>query len=100
MIVYIAGPLKGNIAQNINDTIYFADQVIGKGHTPYVPHTTHLWDLISPRPAEFWYEYDKIFLAKCDCVLRLFGASTGADGEVRLANELGIPVYLSVEDLP
>jgi len=33
-------------------------------------------------------------------VLRLPGASTGADNDVKLARERGIPVYTRIEDIP
>ena len=36
----------------------------------------------------------------CDAVLRLEGESKGADNDVRLANERGIPVYYRLEDVP
>jgi len=51
--------------------------------------------------------YDEIFhpvagrlLELVDAVLRLPGASTGADNDVRLASERGIPVYYRLEDVP
>lgn len=51
--------------------------------------------------------YDGIFypaagrlLERCDAVLRLPGASTGADSDVRLATERGIPVYYQLADVP
>ena len=39
-------------------------------------------------------------LQHCDGVLRLPGDSTGADNDVRIANERGIPVFTSVDELP
>ena len=39
-------------------------------------------------------------LQHCDAVLRLSGASTGADNDVRIATERGIPVYTRIEDIP
>ncbi|WP_425147259.1 hypothetical protein [Deinococcus sp.] len=36
----------------------------------------------------------------CHAVLRLEGDSKGADNDVRLARERGIPVYLRLEDVP
>jgi hypothetical protein len=39
-------------------------------------------------------------LQHCDAVLRLPGASAGADNDVRIATELGIPVYTSIEQIP
>ena len=51
--------------------------------------------------------YDEVFyptagrlIERCDAVLRLEGASSGADNDVRLAQERGIPVYYNVEDIP
>jgi hypothetical protein len=39
-------------------------------------------------------------LQHCDAVLRLPGASSGADNDVRIATGLGIPVYHRIEDIP
>jgi NAD-dependent oxidoreductase involved in siderophore biosynthesis len=39
-------------------------------------------------------------LQHCDGVLRLPGASQGADQDVRIAGELGLPVWHAVEDIP
>jgi hypothetical protein len=39
-------------------------------------------------------------LQHCDAVLRLPGASAGADNDVRLARERGIPVYFALEEVP
>jgi hypothetical protein len=39
-------------------------------------------------------------LEKCDAVLRLEGASTGADNDVRIAKERGLKIYYKLEDVP
>ena len=39
-------------------------------------------------------------LQHCDAVLRLPGESTGADNDVRIAQQLGIPVYRSIDEVP
>jgi hypothetical protein len=44
-------------------------------------------------------DYDLNWLAKCDAVLRLPGASSGADREVEYAQKLGIPVFYSIEEI-
>lgn len=36
----------------------------------------------------------------CDAVLRLPGASKGAENDVRLARERGIPVYFDIREVP
>jgi len=101
LIVYIAAPYtKGDVAQNINRVIKVADELVTKGYIPYLPHLTHFWHLVSPKPYGFWIEYDTRFLLKCDCVLRLEGESWGADKEVTIARKLGIPVYFSIEEMP
>ena len=101
MIIYIAAPYSnGDVAWNVNIAIQFADALIEKGHTPYIPHLTHFWHLISPKLKEFWLEYDLQFLPICDALYRGLGYSKGADGEVERAKKLGIPVYYRMEDIP
>ena len=39
-------------------------------------------------------------LSRCDAVLRIPGASRGADMDVAHARELGLPVFTSIEDIP
>jgi hypothetical protein len=39
-------------------------------------------------------------LSHCNGVLRISGASSGADGDVRLAGELGLPVYYELAEIP
>ena len=100
MLVYIAAPYtKGDIGINLHRVFDVADQIIDMGHTPIIPHLTHLWHIVSPKPWEFWLKYDEAFLDISDAVLRLNGDSIGADMEVKRARELCIPVYYSVEEL-
>lgn len=101
MRIYIAGPYtKGDIAMNVRKACSFASAVAGLGHTPFVPHLTHLWHLMFPHPYEFWLEQDIEWLKVCDAILRLDGESSGADKEVQLAQELGMPVYYSLAEIP
>ncbi len=101
MIVYIAAPYsRGDVAQNVHNVIKVANAIIERGHTPYIPHLTHFWHLITPKPYEFWLDYDLKFLPKCDCLLRTLGASSGGDVEVEEARKLGVPVYYKIKDIP
>jgi len=101
MKVYIAAPYtKGDVAQNVHNAIKTANILIDMGHIPYIPHLTHFWHLVSPKPWEFWIEYDSIWLHYCDCLLRLQGESTGADHEVDIALKMGMKVYYNLRDLP
>lgn len=49
---------------------------------------------------EIVYPVAHRLLARCDAVLRLPGASQGADNAVRIARARGLPVYFSVEEVP
>jgi len=101
MKIYLAGPYtKGDVGQNVHNAIKTADKLVEKGHTPYIPHLTHFWHLVSPKPWEFWCNLDAEFLVLCDALLRIPGESTGADREVKLAQKHGLPVYYNVNDIP
>lgn len=98
--VYIAGPYaRGDVAMNIREAVEAADMVLDIGHIPYLPHLTHLWHLISPHPYEEWLALDREWLKVCDVVLRIPGESLGANSEVLLAMELGIPVVFNGAEL-
>ena len=101
MRIYIAGPYtKGDVAINVRSAILAGNRVLEKGHIPYIPHLTHFWHLLYPRPWSDWLMIDKEFLKLCDCVWRLPGDSNGADEEVALAINLNIPIFYSFEDIP
>jgi len=68
------------------------------GHYPYVPHLNAFWHLVHPRDHHEWLDMDFVWLEQCNVLLRLPGDSRGADAEVRLAHEIGIPVYLSMDE--
>ena len=97
--IYVAGPYtKGDVVLNVRNAILAADKLAQVGYVPFVPHLSHFWHLLCPRPIEFWYQYDLAWLELCDCLLRLPGESVGADLEVRRAKDLGIPIYWSLEE--
>ena len=101
MIIYLASPYSiGDQAQNVHDAILAADKLVELGHIPIIPVLSHFWHLVSPKPNTFWLKYDLTLLSLCDCLLRLEGFSAGADAEVRYAEEQGITVYYSIDDIP
>ena len=53
-----------------------------------------------PVSEQVLYPTAERLLQHCDAVLRLPGASTGADQDVRIAEERGLPVFTRVEDIP
>jgi hypothetical protein len=92
--IYVAGPYtKGDVAVNVRNAIDMAHRLANLGYWPFVPHLSHFWHMLRPRPYEFWCELDNVFLPHCDALLRLPGESKGADAEVKLAESLGIPVH-------
>ena len=42
----------------------------------------------------------RLTIERCDAILRLPGESKGADNDVRLAHERGIPVYYDIDEIP
>ncbi len=99
-LIYIAGPYTHpDPVRNTHRAIKIADELIEEGLIPYVPHLTLLWHMVTPRQEQFWYDYDYFILKRCDAVLRISGESTGADSEVALAKQYGIPVFYSMEEL-
>lgn len=78
------------------------------GHLPLIGEWVALPLLAqagSTRPGDAAYEeilypVAHRLLAQCDAVLRLAGPSKGADEDVRLAQERGMPVYYRLEDVP
>lgn len=97
--IYIAAPYsKCDPVTNTRDVIIVADDLMLFGYIPFVPHITLFWHFLNPHDINYWYKYDIAWLEKCDCLLRLPGESPGADNEVRIAKELGMPVYYSVDE--
>ena len=98
--VYIAGPYtRGDCVQNVRRAILVADRLATQGFVPFIPHLSHFWHFLCPHEIQFWYDLDLAWLRKCDCLLRLSGDSMGANLEVTVAREHGIPVYWTVPEL-
>lgn len=100
-LVYIAAPYTHpDPVENTNKVCLTATRLVESGLvTPVVPHLSLVWHMITPRPVDFWYEYDLRLLERCDVLLRLHGESVGADREVAFATDLGLPVFTLVSDL-
>jgi len=99
--IYVAGPYTSPYPiYNMRSALEAANRLIeaGFGH-PIVPHLTGFWDFAYPQPYEFWLDLDLEGMRSCDAVWRIAGKSSGADGEVANADELGIPVFTEFEAL-
>ena len=97
--IYIAGPYTiGDVVQNLRTAISAANKLSAAGYVPFVPHLTHFWHFLYPHNIDFWYQYDLLWLEKCDCLIHLAGESKGADIEVHFAETHNIAVYNSIEE--
>jgi hypothetical protein len=93
-LIYISGPYSnGSQAENVSNAIKAADYLVKHEFLVYVPHLTHFWHVMSPKPYTYWLELDLRILPMCNAVLRLPGDSVGADREVRAAEKIGIRVF-------
>jgi len=98
--VYIASPYtKGDTAINVKRQLDCADELMTLGFAPFAPLYSHFQHMAHPRPYTDWIKIDLEWVKVCDCVLRLDGESSGADGEVKFAIENNIPVYYSKTEL-
>ena len=101
MRVYVAGPYSHpDPCENTYRAVQMGNLLVGMGHTPYIPHLTHFWHTMTPKPRNFWYAYDLEWMKQCDWVLRFPGKSSGADNEVREALAANMPVFFDVADIP
>lgn len=114
MLVLIAGPYQSGtggdpekMAANLRRLEEAAWPVFQAGHVPMIGEWVALPVLASagasvhdPLAGEVMYPTAQRLLQHCDAVLRLPGESTGADQDVAIARERGIPVYHDVAELP
>ncbi|WDZ77515.1 DUF4406 domain-containing protein [Ensifer adhaerens] len=115
MLILIAGPYRSGtgddpakMAANLKRLEEPSYALFRAGHVPMIGEWVALpvWNAAGgERIGDDLYE--EIFhpvagrlLALCDAVLRLPGDSKGADNDVRIARERGIPVYYRLEDVP
>jgi len=98
MRVYVAGPYTADPAACTARAIAAGDELLEAGHEPFVPHLAHYWHhLHAEHDYEAWMRLDLAWVAVAEALVRLPGESSGADREVALAEQLGIPVFASVE---
>ena len=94
-LVYIASPLSGDVAHNLDFARQACRYAIAQGVTPFAPHLLYPQMLNDNDPAErqLGLEVGNQMLELCDA-LWLCGdrVSPGMEGERKLAEELGIPV--------
>lgn len=115
MLILIAGPYRSGtgddpvlMTQNLARLEQAALPLFRAGHVPVIGEWLALPLLRqagSQAPGDAAYEEIAYpiahrLLQHCDAVLRLPGASKGADEDVRRAGMLGLPVFYRLEDVP
>jgi hypothetical protein len=111
LLILIAGPYQSGtggdpalIAANLARLEEAAWPIFQAGHIPMIGEWVALPVIDSARgaaqAADVLYPTAQRLLQHCDAVLRLPGASTGADQDVAIARERGLPVYFQIEDIP
>ena len=115
MMILIAGPYRsgtgddpGKMAENLRRLEAPSHALFNAGHVPMIGEWVALpvWNAAGGASVgdalyeEIFHPVAGRLLALCDGVLRLPGASQGADNDVRIARERGIPVWFRLEDVP
>ncbi|MGX6606148.1 DUF4406 domain-containing protein [Micromonosporaceae bacterium Da 78-11] len=114
-MILIAGPYRSGTSddpalmlRNLERLQEAAWPIFAAGHIPMIGEWVALPVLASagasgpldPMAAQVMYPTAERLLQHCSAVLRLPGESTGADRDVALAQERGLPVYHRLQDIP
>ena len=115
MLILISGPYltgtngdEARIAENLARMEAMALPLYERGHLAVVAEWLS-WPVIqqaggtdhgSPEFTEYQYPMAHRLLGMCDAVFRISGDSRGADLECELAQDMGMTVYTSLEDVP
>jgi hypothetical protein len=115
LLVLVAGPYRSGtndepdkLAANVAAMNAAALDVFRAGHLPVTGEALALplIELAGSRRVgdaafdEIFHPIARRLLGRCDAVLRIGGASAGADEMVAVAREQGKPVFASVAELP
>ena len=93
-MLYVAGPYTNpDPVVNTHRAAKFGTQVWDDGEwVPMVPHLSLLWHMVTPRGVDHWYDLDIHQMLHCDAIVRLPGASSGADRELAVAESAGLEI--------
>ena len=115
MLIMIAGPYRsgtGNdpnlIQENMEKLEAMALPIFRKGHVPMIGEwvanpliklagSKEIGDAIFQK---LQYPTAHRLLTKCDAILRIEGASKGADQDVEVARALGLKIYYNLDEIP
>ena len=115
LLILIAGPYRSGtgddpelLAANLAELEKAAWPLFEAGHLPMIGEWVALpvlrgaggTSVADPIASQIMYPTAERLLARADAVLRLPGESKGADQDVAIARERGLPVYFSLEEVP
>lgn len=115
MMILIAGPYRSGtgddparMAANVAAMESFVLPLYQRGHTPVlgewlalpVLHAAGSREVGDAVYNEIFHPHCERMLAHCDAVLRIGGASAGADAMVALATKRGLPIYHDLAEIP
>ena len=115
MMILVAGPYRSGtgddaelIRKNVQAMEAFALPIFRMGHVPILGEwlALPLVELAGSKKIgddgfnEIFHPVAVRLLSKCDAVLRVGGASAGADEMVRVGRELGLKIYTRLEQVP
>ena len=115
MLILIAGPYRSGtgddpakMAANLRRLESAAWPIFQAGHTPMIGEWVALpiWQNAGGETVgdelfnAILHPTARRLIERCDAILRLPGASKGADDDVAQAERLGIPVYYQLEEIP
>lgn len=115
MMILIAGPYRSGTGDdpakmqaNVKAMEEYALPLYRAGHVPVLGEWFALplvelagSRLVADAPFnEIFHPISERLVARCDAVLRVGGASAGADEMVRLAQAQGLKTYFRLEDVP
>jgi hypothetical protein len=115
LLILIAGPYASGtggdpdlMQRNLERLEEAAWPIFRAGHIPMIGEWVALPVLrsagasgpLDPLAENVMYPTAERLLQHCDAVLRLPGESRGADQDVEIARQRGIPVYTALEEIP
>jgi hypothetical protein len=112
--IYVAGPYcpkncslhdaSRQAQRNVDKAIEITNAIFQKGQYAYCPHLSHYIHIHYSNKTDygqvFWYNYDLSILKYWATSLYYIASSYGADLELKVAQELGLKIYRSMDEVP
>jgi len=105
MRIYVAGKYSADnvieVLHNIREGTKVSAKLIKMGHSPFCPFLDHQFSFYEDISVPEYYKYSIDFLKVCEAMLVLKGYETskGTLKEIEIAEEMGIPIYYSLEEI-